>query len=148
MNMGKNDAEYYFLQPINDTCSTTIYVPTQNEALISKMRRLLSVEEIHALIRTMPDGNTIWIDDDKIRREQYKNILAVGNRVELVRLIKTLHSHQETLAATGKKLHLDDAKIMKAAEKTLHEEFAHVLNITLEQVVPFIFEQLDVKGKY
>ena len=32
---------------------------------------------------------------------------------------------------------------MKEAEKILHGEFAHVLNIQLEEVVPFIMEELN-----
>ena len=39
-------------------------------------------------------------------------------------------------------MHLTDEKYLKDAEKMLHDEFAVVLNISPDQVVPFIRKQL------
>ena len=47
----------------------------------------------------------------------------------------------------GKKLHVNDARIFIEAEKMLYEEFAHVLHIEREQVLPFIMEQMEVEKK-
>ena len=57
--------EYYVLKPVNDVHST-VYVPTQNEKLTSKMKKILSVEEIYDLINDMPNEKEIWIDDFNI----------------------------------------------------------------------------------
>ena len=48
--------EYYVLKPVNDVHST-VYVPTQNEKLTSKMKKVLSVEEIYDLINDIPMDN-------------------------------------------------------------------------------------------
>ena len=36
---------------------------------------------------------------------------------------------------------------IKEAERLLYEEFAYVLNIRQDQVVPFIFQQIQVEEK-
>ena len=54
LNFGEGMMEYYVLQPIYKD-SLTIFVHTGNDHLISKMRLILSREEIEEIIRTMPE---------------------------------------------------------------------------------------------
>lgn len=144
MHGGK--VEYYVLKPMGDG-NSTIFVPTGNEALASKMRRILSAEEIYALIRTMTGESMEWIENENMRKQRCKEILAEGDRMELVRMIKAIYLHGEERKNMGKKLHLSDERFMKDAEKLLYEEFAHVLNIQKDEVVPFIMEQISVTEK-
>ena len=138
---------YYILQPVYDNRST-VFVPVDNEALTTKMHRILSAEEIYDLIRDMPDTDTIWTDNEEVRREKYKEILKGGNRRDLIRMIKTLYTRQQALLQNGKKkLRATDERFLKEAERVLHEEFAHVLNIQRDQVLPFILEQISVESK-
>ena len=44
-------------------------------------------------------------------------------------------------------MHAIDRYFMKEAEKRLHEEFAYVLNIKPEEVIPFITEQVNIEEK-
>ncbi len=44
-------------------------------------------------------------------------------------------------------MHAADRYFMKEAEKKLHEEFAYVLNIKPDEVIPFITEQIKVDEK-
>jgi len=145
-NFGDESMEYYTLKPIFDKKST-LFVPVNNEKLLGKMRQVLTVEEIYDLIKEMPDENTIWIQNESERKNKYKEILSKGNRKDLVRLIKTLYKHQLEQQEKGKKLHLADERIMKDAEQMLHAEFAHVLEIQYEQVVPFILQKLQLKER-
>lgn len=55
--VGGAKKNYFVLKPINDQGST-IYAPTDNALVLKKMRRLLTVEEIHALIDSMPAKKT------------------------------------------------------------------------------------------
>ena len=134
---------YYVLKPIFHE-SATIFVPVDNEALTAKMCKVLSAEEVRELIHGIPAEQTIWIDNDVERKARYKEILAQGDRTALVRMIKTLYQHQQKQQRRGKKLHVVDERFMKEAERILYEEFAHVLNIQKEQVVPFIMEEIQV----
>jgi CarD family transcriptional regulator len=141
-------ALYYVLKPIHDDRSI-IYVPVHNEAAASKLRQILSVQEVHDIIRSMPGENTVWIRDDKIRKATYKTIISGGDRKELAKLIKMFYllQQEQTPAGKGKKLNVADERFMKDAEKILYEEFSYVLNIKPEQVGSFITEQIVLEEK-
>lgn len=144
-NFGDKDCLYYVLKPIYNDLST-FFVPVDNEALTSKMKKVLSPQEIHSIIRSMPQEDLIWIEDDAERKEKYNEILKSGDRIGLVRIIKTLYFRQNQLKEQRKKLHIADERFMKEAEKMLYEEFAYVLNIEQDQVIPFIAEEIELKN--
>ncbi len=145
-DMHGGNVEYYVLKPMGDG-NSTIFVPTGNEALTARMRRILSVEEIYALIHSMDGQETEWIENENMRKQQYKDILSSGDRNSLVKMIKTIYLHGEERKRMGKKLHLCDERFLKDAEKMLYEEFAHVLKIKKDEVLPFIMEQISVTEK-
>ncbi|WP_040197362.1 CarD family transcriptional regulator [Candidatus Soleaferrea massiliensis] len=138
-----NRMEYYILKPVYDEKST-VFVPVHNEALTTKMRRILSVDEIYALIASMPNEDSKWIENENERKEKYREIISCGDRIQLIRAIKALYQHQQEQQARGRKLHLADERFFKEAEKMLYDEFALVLHIKPEQVFPFIQEQIHV----
>lgn len=143
-NFGGATKKYYILKPVHNSGST-VYVPADSEALTSKMRRVLSTEEIYSLIRDMPDEELFWVENESERKEHYREVLTKGDRRELIQMIKALYQHQEEQVAKGKKLHVADERFFKDAEKLLYEEFALVLHIKPSQVLPFILEQIQLK---
>lgn len=145
-SFGSSPVKYYVLKPVYNE-NSTIYVPVENAELTSKMRRILSPEEIFVLIQSMPYEDSIWIENENERKEKYKGIIAQGDRVELVKMIKTLYLHQQERKAIGKKLHISDERFFKEAEKMLYDEFALVLNIEQDEVLPFILEQIQLREK-
>ena len=112
-----NSMLYYILKPVFDERST-LYVPVYGEAA-DKLRRILSVPEVYKLIKAMPDEDTIWIENEAVRRKKHKEIISQGDRQELVKLIKTIYLHDKKQKAIGKKLHVADERFMKDAEKIL-----------------------------
>ena len=136
--------KYYVLESVKHD-SSVIYVPVDSEVLQKKMRRILSEEEIRQLIKAMPYEDSIWIENEAHRKEVYRDIIASGNRLALVRMIKALYLHKQRQQACGKKLHAADEQFFREAERLLYEEFALVLNIRQEQVLPFIMEQVEPK---
>lgn len=139
--------EYYILQPVF-SCNSTLYVPTENESGANKMRRILTRDEIYELIRNMPEDNAEWIINDNMRHDKCTEIIKNGDRKELIRLIKAMYQHKQEQTKFGKKFYIADEKLMKAAEKLLYNEFALVLNIEPEEVVPYITEHLSEHLKY
>jgi len=135
--------EYYVLHPIYDT-GATIFVPTDNEELTGKMRRVMTKEEINALLNDIADSEEDWIESDTERKKQFDSILAGGDRRKLMQMIRTLYLHGQQQKKRGKKLHIADERCFREAEKILYEEFAHVLQISTEEVIPYIREQLEV----
>jgi len=143
-NFSGVDLEYYILRPVYDD-NATIYVPVNNDTLKKKMRNLLSKEEIYQLIRSMPTADCIWIEDEHKRKEVFHEIIANGERTELIKLIKTLYLHQQEQQKNNskRKLHISDERFFKDAEKLLYDEFAFVLEINPQQVMDFINQELS-----
>lgn len=129
--------EYYILRPVGDK-KNTFYVPTSNSALKDKMRSIYSRKEVNNLISMMSDEQCIWIDNDFQRKEEYKKIIDRGDRLELVRLIKTLYEKNAELNKQHKKLRSTDEKFLREAENMLYDEFAYSLSIPREKVVDYI----------
>lgn len=133
--------EYYVLKPMNDKAAT-LFAPIHNEKIESKMRRILSEKEIYELIESMPKEEANWIANENERKEQYKKIIANGNHMELIRMIKALYLHKQEREADGKHLYLSDERFFKEAERILYDEFQYVLNIKKEELLPLIFEKI------
>lgn len=133
--------EYYILRPVGDK-KNTFYVPTSNSALKDKMRSIYSRKEVNNLISMMSDEQCIWIDNDFQRKEEYKKIIDRGDRLELVRLIKTLYEKNAELNKQHKKLRSTDEKFLREAENMLYDEFAYSLSIPREEVVDYIKQHI------
>lgn len=139
---GKIKTEYYILEPVFDQ-KAKIYCPVNSDRIV--MRKLLSYDEVKTLIADMPDMSAEWIDNDQARKEKFSSIVKNGDHVELIKLIKVIHARKCSLQDQGKKLHIADERAIHDAEKLLYEEFAHVLDIKTDEVVPFIAGELEAK---
>ena len=144
--IGGERLQYYTLKPVFGN-HDTIYIPCKNEALTKKMRRILSAEEIYALIDSLKNETLEWIANDAERKEKYSEIIREGDRKTLALLIRTLYLHKEAQKAAGKKFHIADEQLLTRAQKLLHEEFAYVLNLAPQDIPPFIAQQLDISQK-
>lgn len=144
-DFGGKESEYYILRPIYDE-NATVYIPTNNERLIAKMRSILTKEEVLRLIHALPETEAVWINDEHKRKEEFQKILDSGDRYEILKLIKTLYLHQQTKLQQGKrKMHVSDEKFFKDAERLIYDEFAFVLNIAPNKVGDFINHELALE---
>lgn len=119
---------YFVLKPVGDQGST-IFVPKDNAVVLKKMRRLLTKDQIHQLIDSMPEENAEWVADENARRELYKQMLAGGDHLELIKMIKAIYAHKKQREAEGKRLHMSDERFFKDAEQILYNEFQYVLDL-------------------
>lgn len=134
---------YFVLKPVNDGGST-IYAPTDNERVLKKMRRLLTAEEIHKLIDSMPEENAVWIANENERKELYKTVLAQGDHLELIKMIKAIYAHKKEREAEGKRLHMSDERFFKDAEQVLYNEFRYVLQLdSKDDLMTYIFNRIE-----
>lgn len=132
---------YYILKPIFDDRST-FFVPVKNDSA-QKLRPLLSIEEVKLLIESISGQDVIGIEDEKHRKDAYKKIIESGDRGEMMRLIKTLYVRKEEQQKAGKKQHIIDEHFMKEAESILYDEFAYVLQIEKDDIVPYIKKEME-----
>ena len=134
---------YFVLKPVGENGST-IFVPTDNEAVLGKIRRLLTKDQIHQLIDSMGTDDALWMDDENARRELYKSILAKGEHAELIKMIKAIYIHKKQREAEGKRLHMSDERFFKDAEQLLNNEFQYVLKLhSKEALLAYIFDRIE-----
>lgn len=137
---------YFVLKPVSDKGST-IFAPTDNELVLKKMRRLLTKEEIHKLIDSMPEENAVWVANENERKERYKAVLAKGDHVELIKMIKAIYAHKKERESDGKRLHMSDERFFKDAEQILYNEFQYVLDMKdKDELMTYIFARLEKHG--
>ena len=136
--IGKTKMQYYVLKPLCNNTST-LFVPTANQQLVSKMRRILTEDEAEAILRDLPPCGD-WNDNKQERSEQFRAIITEGSCVELIRLIRLVRTHGQEQLAGGKRLHITDERFLKEAEKMICEEFSLVLHISRDEVLERIMQ--------
>ena len=133
---------YYILRPESNPKST-IFVPVNNQKLVSKMRELMTKDEINAMLVWMTDRTLKREKDVRFRTESFHEILNNGVNQDLILMIRCLHRKRQELVQLGKKLPARDSNTLKTAERLVEEEFAHVLHIKCEEVSDYIRDVLD-----
>ncbi|MBE6593269.1 MAG: hypothetical protein E7642_04670 [Ruminococcaceae bacterium] len=129
--LGKSE-EFYILAPIKDM-NSVLYVPVNNEVLTSKMQPLLSAEEICALADELREQYMEWVSDSRARNSVLREILAAGNRRELIMLVNTINDRIARSAEIGRKITAGDENILKRAQKMLVDEFSVTTDIETEE---------------
>lgn len=135
--------KYYVLKPINNSSNMTLFAPTENEAVLAKMRRILSRDEIQKLAESLYDKETAWITNDNERKEKFKEILSKGDHSSLILMIKAIWLHKQKREAEGKKIHISDEQFFKDAEQLLYDEFQYVLDIEKEDLISYLFKSKE-----
>ena len=139
----KRNIEYLVLDPL-DQHGAQFYVPSQNQAALSKLRPVMTKEELNELL-TIDACSGTWIADENQRKLRYKELITSGDRKALLQLVYCLHKHKKEQELAGKKIHLCDQNFLKDAEKLLNSEFALILNISENDAADFIRNTLEAK---
>ena len=87
---GKTKSDYYVLQPIHQPDSQ-YYIPVGNPAALSKLRPLMSRQELLNLLHSGEVQQDVWIQDENQRKNRFREILIQGNRGEILSMIYCLH---------------------------------------------------------
>lgn len=134
---------YFVLKPVDDK-GATVFAPTDNELVLSKMRRLLTKDEIHMLIDSMQEDSALWVDNENERKELYKSILAKGDHTQIIKMLKAIYAHKKQREAEGKRLHQSDERFFKDAEQILYNEFQYVLKLKdRSELMTYIFSRIE-----
>ncbi len=134
--------EYYVLSPVGQATSC-FYVPVNNEAAVAKLRPLLTADELKALLACEEVKQDCWIAEENQRRLRYKEWISSGDRVALIRIVRTLNRHRQQQLKEGKKFHVSDESFLRDALKLLSAEISMVLDIPADKVGEYLTENLD-----
>lgn len=139
--VGNNESEYYVLKPCFRQ-NSTVYVPLDNELLVSKMRKVMTREEAERLISLIPGFNADWIDNDLERNKAFREILHSGNLEEIIKMVRAIYSRKTVLEANSKHLRAADAAVFREAQNIVHSEIAVCLDIEYDDVEQHIKNSL------
>ena len=137
--------KYYVLESVSNL-GAKIYVPCDSEALTSRMNRILSYSEIKDILSS-DRSYCEWIDDSRIRSRAFKDILSSYDREKIIGLANLLCRVKAGRTHISKKLGTADEEILKKLKKILYSELSLTVDITEEEIVPFILGDLEYKEK-
>lgn len=140
----KNDGRaYYMLEPKDFSEGTVIYAPAEGGKVM--LRALMTEAEAKALVASMADMEELAVDNEKRRREEYRNALREGTPLSLARLIKTVYIRKKRNEKTQKRIYETDTEFDKTARRALLGEIAHVLGIGENDAQKIINDAMDAK---
>lgn len=138
--------QYYVLEPMEQGGSKYL-IPTHNQAAVSKLRPVISREDLVKLLRSEEVRRDDWIADENRRKQYYRELLSGGDRAALLRMIGTLHRHKQAQTVAGRKFHLCDDNFLREAQKLLNSEFSMVLGIERSAVGDYVIQALSAPAE-
>ena len=132
---------YFVLEPI-DQPGSRYYVPSENQAALSKLRPLSTKEELQSLL-TSPLAENVWIPDENRRKQYYRELVSSVNLKAMVDMIRCLRLHRRQQMEQGRKFHQCDENFLRDAQKLLSTEVAMVMEIPDDQVETYLQTALE-----
>lgn len=138
----RKKTEYLVLEP-QGQAGSRYYVPSGNPNALAKLRPVLQPQELEALLLSDQVRQNHWIEDENARKQYYRELVATGDRVALLQMVRTLHHHKQEQAAAKRKFHLCDENFLRDAQRLIDTEFSAVLGIPAAEVQSYILEKMN-----
>lgn len=135
--------DYLVLEPQGQK-ESRYYVPAGNPNAMAKLRPMLSREALDELLLSAEVREDSWITDENARKQYYRELISCGDRVKLLRMIRSLYRHKQEQEAMGRKFHLCDENFLRDAQRLIDTEFSTVLGIPPVEVRSYVTEKLNV----
>ena len=129
----RNEVSYFVLKPLEQS-QTLFYVPTHNQAALSKMRPLLTRGALLEMLASDRLREDCWIPEESRRKLRYKELLGSLDFLSMAQMVHTLHRMKRLSLEAGRKFHLCDENFLRDAQRVLESELSVVLQISREQV--------------
>ena len=139
--VNRKRTEFLVLEPITHP-ESKYFVPTQNPAAISKVHPVLTRGELTALLQSSGIRSDCVIQEENLRKQQYRDLITGGDRVAIVKMIYSLYRYREQQTAAGRKFHQCDDNFLRDAERLISSEIALVMEITADEARSYLREQL------
>ena len=121
---------------------SSVFVPVDNELLLSKVRNVLTKKEIEDVFATLPADKELWSNNPAERSRIFTEALKSADMAQIAIVVRTLITHRQKLSESGKKLHLTDERIMREALRLLTDEIAYVFGIDTDEAEKYVLNNL------
>ena len=130
----KKTVYYYVLSPIASE-RTAFYVPVHNPVAQSKMRPLLTLEELKQIFSNPELFADCWIPEENRRKLRYKELLSRNDLFLQAQMAATLERRRNEQISCGKKFHLADESFLRDVRKSLESELSVILSVPASEVM-------------
>lgn len=137
----QKDKLYYLLIPADHSLEK-IYVPVSSDINI---RLCLTEKEAWDLIKQIPHIQAVWIENEKMREQKYKEIIKSNIPEALVSVIKMIYQRKKARIEQGKKSTSTDDKYFQMAEKLLYSELGMALGRPKNDICQLIIDYINKK---
>jgi len=134
---GDGEKQYYVLLPIDDA-RAKLFVNVDADK--TKVRAVMTKDDAFDFISKMEDVRAVWISNDKLREQKYKEAFRSNEPEAILGVIKNLHLRGQARIAEGKKIAATDEKYFRMAEQALYSELSFALELNREDVLALIKE--------
>lgn len=139
--VNRKRTEFLVLEPMSQN-ESRFYLPTANPTAMAKLKEVLPTEELKSLLSSEEIREDVWIKEENLRKQTYRELINGGDRIALIKMVSTLYRYREAQTAAGKKFHQCDDNFLRDAEKLLSSEISLVLEMTQEEARNYLREQL------
>lgn len=136
----RNNKLYYLMKPIEDE-KEKIYVPVSNAD--SRLRLCMTKKMAWNLIKRIPEIPTAWVNNEKMREQNYKEAVKANEPEALVSIIKMIYQRNQKRLAQGKKCTATDARYFQTAENLLYMELGVALGKSKQEICETIIEYIN-----
>lgn len=140
MNISGGDRNYFLMVPVEEK-TAKIYIPV--DVSEDRVRLVLSKEEALEVIKSIPEIEETWVENDKERERIYKDAMGSRDPKRLIGIIKTLYRRKTERMDAGKKCTTVDERYFKLAENQLFAELAFALGEPKQNMKRIIKENLE-----
>ena len=137
-----DDRVFYILKPAFSGDCSVIYAPSENGSV--KMRSVISKDQAESFIQSIPDIAALTVDQEKKRRQAYKDAMHNAELEVYVSIIKAVQHKREDCLKHRKRLSESDNEYEKRAKFCLYGELAVSLGIGFNEVESYINDRLSV----
>lgn len=128
----KKTVSYYVLSPL-DRSGTQYFIPVNNEAALSKIRPIMTPQQLTNILESSEILEEYWIDEENRRKLHYKELVSSCDFAAIAKMVCSLHKHRQRQAVAGRKFHMCDENFLRDAQKILESEISAVLNVSPEE---------------
>ena len=106
----------------------------------------MTKEEAEELIDSIPEIDELWVSNDKLREEKYKETMKSCECRDWIKIIKTLYLRKQERIAQGKKTTAMDDRYLRLAEENLYSELSLALGIPKDGMEEYITKRMTAMG--
>lgn len=138
--------EYFVLESVQQP-GAMYFVPTQNPLVLSKLRPVITSEELDRYINEPIDLYQEILCEENVRKQMYREWIASARFDILLSAVRAVTLYKQRQLSAGKKFHLCDETFLKDAEKVLCGEISIVLSLSSPEAYKYLNEYICEKEK-